>query len=40
MLKTKHDVIYQLGIGVANTNGDITPFIGAGMYWKIQFNKK
>jgi len=44
MLKTKKDKIYQLGVGVANrttdgTNGALSPYIGAGVYWKIKLKK-
>ena len=45
LIKTKSDKVYQLGIGVANkvgtdgTNGALTPFIGAGVFWKIKFKK-
>jgi len=44
ILKTKKDKIYQLGAGVANrtvdgTNGSLSPFVGAGVYWKIKFKK-
>ena len=44
ILKTKKDKIYQLGAGVANrtvdgTNGSLSPYIGAGVYWKIKFKK-
>lgn len=44
ILKTKKDKIYQLGAGVANrtvdgTNGSLSPYVGAGVYWKIKFKK-
>jgi len=44
LIKTKKDKIYNLGIGVANrvtdgTNGTLSPYIGAGVYWKIKFKK-
>lgn len=44
LLKTKSDQIYQLGIGVSNTvgttpNSKLTPYIGAGAYWKIKIKK-
>ena len=44
IIKTKKDKIYNLGIGVANrvtdgTNGTLSPYIGAGVYWKIKFKK-
>jgi hypothetical protein len=38
ILKDKRDRMYQLNIGVMNEVGtDLTPYIGAGMYWKIKF---
>jgi hypothetical protein len=44
ILKTKKDKIYQLGAGVANrttdgTNGTLSPYVGAGVYWKIKLKK-
>jgi hypothetical protein len=44
IVKTKKDKIYQLGAGVANrtvdgTNGSLSPYLGAGVYWKIKFKK-
>jgi hypothetical protein len=44
IVKTKKDKIYQLGAGVANrvvdgTNGSLSPYIGAGVYWKIKLKK-
>jgi len=44
LIKTKKDKIYNLGIGVSNrvtdgTNGTLSPYIGAGVYWKIKFKK-
>ena len=44
LVKTKKDKIYQVGVGVANrvtdgTNGSLSPYIGAGVYWKIKFKK-
>ena len=44
LIKTKTDKIYNLGIGVSNkvtdgTNGTLSPYIGAGVYWKIKFKK-
>jgi hypothetical protein len=44
IVKTKKDKIYQLGAGVANrtvdgTNGSLSPYVGAGVYWKIKFKK-
>ena len=44
ILKSKNDRLYKLGIGVANSSigessTNITPYIGAGMYWKIKLKK-
>ena len=44
LIKTKKDKIYQVGVGVANrvtdgTNGALSPYVGAGVYWKIKFKK-
>ena len=44
LIKTKKDKIYNLGIGVSNrvtdgTNGTLSPYVGAGVYWKIKFKK-
>lgn len=44
IIKTKKDKIYQLGAGVANrvvdgTNGSLSPYVGAGVYWKIKLKK-
>ena len=44
IVKTKKDKIYQVGVGVANrvtdgTNGALSPYVGAGVYWKIKFKK-
>jgi hypothetical protein len=44
LVKTKKDKIYQVGVGVANrvtdgTNGALSPYVGAGVYWKIKFKK-
>jgi hypothetical protein len=44
LIKTKKDKIYNLGVGVSNrvtdgTNGTLSPYIGAGVYWKIKFKK-
>ncbi len=40
ILKTKTDKLYQLNLGV-QTNGDgVVPFIGGGIFWKINLNKK
>jgi hypothetical protein len=42
--KTKKEKLYQLGIGVTNnvtdgTNGSLSPFINAGIFWKIKLGK-
>ena len=44
IVKTKKDKIYPVSAGVANrvtdgTNGTLSPYIGAGVYWKIKFKK-
>lgn len=40
IMKTKTDNLYQLGIGVGNNkSGQLTPYIGGGMYWKIKIKK-
>lgn len=44
IVKTKKDKIYQVGVGVANrvtdgSNGKLSPYIGAGVYWKIKLKK-
>jgi hypothetical protein len=44
IIKTKKDKIYQINAGVANrvtdgTNGTLSPYIGAGVYWKIKLKK-
>ena len=44
LVKTKKDKIYQIGIGVANrvtdgTSGALSPYIGAGVFWKIKLRK-
>lgn len=44
LVKTKKDKIYQVGVGVANrvtdgTNGTLSPYVGAGVYWKIKLKK-
>ena len=44
LIKTKKDKIYNLGVGVSNrvtdgTNGTLSPYVGAGVYWKIKFKK-
>lgn len=37
VLKTKKDQLYQLNLGVTGKN--LTPFVGAGTYWKIKLRK-
>jgi hypothetical protein len=40
ILKTKNDRLYQLNGGISNSiNGQINPFIGGGLYWKIRLKK-
>lgn len=44
VVKTKREKLYQIGIGVTNnvtdgTNGSLSPFINAGVYWKIKLGK-
>lgn len=44
MINTKSDKLFHLGAGVANrtidgTNGKLSPYIGAGVYWKIKLKK-
>jgi hypothetical protein len=44
LINTKADKVYHLGIGVANrttdgTSGKLSPYIGAGVYWKIKLRK-
>jgi hypothetical protein len=41
ILKTKSDKLYQLNLGV-QTNGvdGVVPYIGGGIFWKINLNKK
>jgi len=42
--KTKRDKLYQLGLGITNkvvegNTGKLSPYIGAGVYWKIKAKK-
>jgi hypothetical protein len=37
--KTKQDKIYQFSLGLGNRGGAISPFLGAGIYWKIKLKK-
>jgi hypothetical protein len=44
MYKTKEDKIFHVGLGVANrvfdgTNGEFTPYVDGGVYWKIRLKK-
>lgn len=44
MINTKSDKLFHLGAGVANrtvdgTNGKLSPYVGAGLYWKIKLKK-
>jgi hypothetical protein len=44
ILKTKKDHLYQINLGVANrtidgTSGELRPYIGGGVYWKIKLKK-
>jgi hypothetical protein len=39
IVKTKKDKIYSANLGVSSTGSNITPFIGGGIYWKIQLRK-
>jgi len=39
--KTKKDRLYQLNLGVQTTpDFGVSPYVGGGMYWKINLNKK
>lgn len=37
--KNKQDKIYQFSLGLGNRGGTVSPFIGAGIYWKIKLKK-
>ena len=44
IVKTKKDKLYQVNLGVTNqttdgTNGGFSPYVGAGVYWKIRLKK-
>jgi hypothetical protein len=44
ILKTKKDHLYQVNLGVANrtldgVSGELRPYIGGGVYWKIKVKK-
>ncbi len=47
LIKDKDDRhLYKLGVGVSNKVGDdgingvLVPYIGGGVYWKVNFKKK
>lgn len=45
LFKTKEDKIFHVGVGVANrvfdgTNGEFTPYVDGGVYWKIKVKKQ
>lgn len=45
MYKTKDDKIFHIGVGVANrlldaTNGEFTPYVDGGVYWRIKTKKQ
>jgi len=41
ILKTKTDKLYQLNLGVqTNPSGGVVPYIGGGIFWKINLNRK
>jgi hypothetical protein len=37
--KNKEDKIYQFSLGLGNHGGGVSPFVGAGIYWKIKLKK-
>ena len=39
ILKTKSDRLYQLNLGVQNSPNGVMPFLGGGLYWKINLKK-
>lgn len=44
ILKTKEDHLFQVNLGVANrildgTTGELRPYIGGGVYWKVKVKK-
>jgi hypothetical protein len=44
ILKTKKDHLYQVNLGVANrtldgVSGELRPYIGGGVFWKIKVKK-
>lgn len=39
LYKTKSDKLYKANIGVLNLQNDLSPYINAGMYWKIKLKK-
>jgi hypothetical protein len=44
ILKTKKDHLFQVNLGVANrtvdgTTGELRPYVGGGVYWKVKVKK-
>ena len=39
VLKTKTDKMYQLGLGITGVGTVLTPYVYAGMFWKIKLKK-
>lgn len=44
ILKTKSDMLYKLGVGITDSHigtaiNGVTPYVGAGIYWKIRLKK-
>ena len=44
ILKTKNDHLYHINLGVANrtidgTTGELRPYVGGGVYWKLKLKK-
>ena len=44
LYQTKQDKIFKVGVGVNNwvkdgTNGTFTPYVDAGIYWKIKVRR-
>lgn len=39
ILKTKSNKLYQLNLGVQNSPNGVTPYLGGGLYWKINLKK-
>lgn len=38
-LRTREDRMYNLSIGLTNTTGGVSPYIGGGIQWKLKLNK-